>query len=102
MSSDLKVVAIIAAYNEGDLVGQVVTHLIQQGVQIYFLDNGSTDDTLDRVRPFLGTGVLMIEPFVQDSVHFSWQSILARKEALARELDADWLIHQDADEFRES
>jgi hypothetical protein len=33
---------------------------------------------------------------------FSWGAILQRKEALARELDADWFIHHDADEFRES
>jgi hypothetical protein len=33
---------------------------------------------------------------------FEWGRILARKEELSRTLDADWFIHHDADEFRES
>src|SRR5262249_7491581 len=33
---------------------------------------------------------------------FDWDRILRRKAQLASELDADWFIHHDADEFRES
>jgi hypothetical protein len=33
---------------------------------------------------------------------FAWEKILRRKEELAIQLDADWFIHHDADEFRES
>ncbi len=105
MSHSLSVVAIIAAFNEADVVAQVVGDLIDQGVQVYVIDDGSTDDTVARVEPFVGKGVLAVEPFGADPNGrgaFRWADILRRKAALARELHADWFIHHDADEFRES
>ncbi len=109
MTREFTVVAIIAAFNEEDIIGQVVGHLVDQGVAVYLLDHGSTDATVAEVKPFLGRGLLEIETFSDrsgvtpsDAGQFSWESLLRRKEALARELDANWFIHHDADEFRES
>ena len=109
MTLDFSVIAIIAAYNEEDIIGQVVAHLVDEGVNVYVLDHGSTDDTVAELKPYLGRGLLEIETFPDpaDATHgaagqFAWESILRRKEALARELDASWFIHHDADEFRES
>jgi hypothetical protein len=107
MSSDFSVVAIVSAYNEADIIGQVVGDLIAQGIQVFFLDDGSTDGTLRAVEAFEGRGVVGIEhlPPTSDrgaSPVFCWERILARKAQLARELDASWFVHHDADEFRES
>lgn len=107
MSAPFSVVAIIAAYNEADIIEQVVGDLITQGIQIYFLDDGSTDNTAAIVERFLGLGVLAVERCPARSrdaarADFEWERILLRKTALAKELDADWFIHHDADEFRES
>src|SRR6266550_103877 len=105
MAADFSVVAIIAAYNEADVITHVVGDLIEQSVQIYFLDDGSTDGTVAAVEPYVGRGVLAIErmaPANGSAAHFDWERILRRKTELARELDADWFIHHDADEFRES
>ena len=106
---NFRVVAILAAYNEEDIIAQVVAHLIEEGVLVYFLDNESTDGTVKAVEPFLGKGLLQIERFSgsaaadeMQTADFAWERILRRKEELSRELDADWFIHQDADEFRES
>ena len=106
MSRDFRVVAIIAAYNEADVIGHVVADLIDQGVHVHFLDDGSTDATVAAVEPFLGRGVIAIER-LSEPTHaadrpFNWEAILRRKGELARELDADWFVHHDADEFRES
>jgi hypothetical protein len=104
MTSPPRAVALIAAYNEADIVGQVLAHLIREGVQIYFLDDGSTDGTRRIAEELVGRGVMAVEPLREAGSpgEFNWSHILARKQALAQELDADWFIHHDADEFRES
>lgn len=107
MASDFSVVAIIAAYNEADIIEHVVTDLIDQGVQVYFMDDGSTDGTVAAVERHLGRGVLGIERLAKPGENgapagFDWERILRRKTQLAAELDASWFIHHDADEFRES
>ncbi len=99
--------AIVAAFNEADIIGQVVADLIEQGVQVYVLDDGSTDGTVDAVRPYEGRGLLAIESVAGgagpvEARPFEWERILQRKAELARSLDADWFIHHDADELRES
>lgn len=124
--TDFSVVAIVAAYNEADVISHVVGDLIEQGLQVYFLDDGSTDGTIAAVEPFAGRGLVGIERlaepvgsgFSRTSIDppeggphnpaggatpsFDWERILRRKTELARELDADWFVHHDADEFRES
>lgn len=107
MASDFSVVAIIAAYNEADIIEHVVTDLIDQRVQVYFMDDGSTDGTVAAVERHLGRGVLGIERLARPvengaAAGFDWERILRRKTELATELDASWFIHHDADEFRES
>ena len=107
MSSDFSVVAIVSAFNEADVIGPVVSDLIEQGLDVYLLDDGSTDDTVAVVEPLVGRGVLAIERLRepardQPAESFDWERILLRKAQLACELDADWFIHHDADEFRQS
>jgi glycosyltransferase involved in cell wall biosynthesis len=102
MAREFSVVAIVAAYNEADVIGQVVGDLIAQGVQVYLLDDGSTDGTVAAVEPYRGRGLLGIERRDGGGAGFEWERILSRKAELARELDADWFIHHDADELRES
>jgi glycosyltransferase involved in cell wall biosynthesis len=104
MPPAFRVVAILATYNEADIIEHVVRDLIEQGVDVHVLDDGSTDDTVAIVEAFLGRGVVGIEPLAppRDSEGFAWERILRRKEEIARTIDADWCIHHDADEFRES
>src|SRR3954447_13515447 len=101
------VIAIIAAHNEADIIDAVVQHLIRQGVLVYYMDDGSTDATLEIVEQWRGRGVIGIERLEQTidgwSPHvFAWERILQRKAAVASEMCGDWFIHHDADEFAES
>lgn len=103
-----RVVALLAAHNEADVVGSVVRDLVEQGVEVYALDHASTDGTAEALAPFLGQGLLRIERFPEESGFpaadasvFALEHLLRRKEALAAELEADWYVHHDADEFRE-
>lgn len=106
MTRPFRVVAIVAAFNEEDIVAQTVRALIDDGIEVYFLDNHSTDRTRAEVEPWVGRGVVAIETFPEDGpgdrARFQWERILKRKEELASQLEADWFIHHDADEFRES
>jgi len=100
-------VAIIAAHNEADVIDRVIRALIDEGIDIHFLDDGSTDGTVEAVEPYLNRGVRCIERLSEtfgdrESRGYEWERILVRKAQLAAELDADWFIHHDADEFRES
>jgi Glycosyl transferase family 2 len=105
LTPEFSIVAIIAAYNEADIIGQLVSDLIAQGIDVYFLDDGSTDGTMAAVEPFAGRGVIGLEQFAPpdaESTSFHWERILRRKSELAAALDGEWFIHHDADEFRES
>ena len=99
-------VAIIAAYNEEDIIGAAVRHLVEQGASVYLLDDGSTDRTVEVARAAAGDRLIGCESLAEAEAGppatFRWSQILERKAAVAAAVDADWFIHQDADEFRES
>lgn len=100
--NDFRVVAIMSVYNEEDIIVQCIEHLIDQGVEVYIMDNWSTDATSDLIKPFLGRGVLNIEKFPREkpSAHFEFTRILYRKEEIIKQVPADWFISHDADEIR--
>jgi hypothetical protein len=104
--SRLPLVAIMAAYNEADIIGATVSHLVEQGAFLYLLDDGSTDGTVEAARAAAGDRLIGWEslagPADSHPRTFQWSRILDRKSELAASIDADWFIHQDADEFRES
>ncbi len=107
MTASFRVIALLAAYNEQDIISSVIGHLVDNGVDVYLIDNHSTDATVSESRKWLGRGLLDIEEFPgalpEGETHpFDWTAILRRKEELAEALEADWFLHHDADEFREA
>ncbi len=104
-----RVVAIVPAFNEADVIHHALGALIEEGVEVYLLDHGSTDDTVARAEAWLGRGLLRIERFPQESGfpernerELVWKDMLRRVEQVAHELRPDWAIFSNADEFRES
>ncbi|QSX78920.1 glycosyltransferase family A protein [Agrilutibacter solisilvae] len=93
-----RIVAVLAARNEERFLKTCLENLFRQGVEVYVCDNGSTDRTVEIAKAYLGAGVIGIEHIPFDGT-YQWERILQRKEALFRELDADWLMHVDADEI---
>ncbi|HLM87287.1 MAG TPA: glycosyltransferase family 2 protein [Solirubrobacteraceae bacterium] len=91
----------IQTYNEQRFIGDCLDHLAEHGISAYLVDNESSDDTVAIAERRLSANLIGIET-LERSGHFALQTQLERKEQLAQTLDADWLIHLDADEFRVS
>lgn len=94
-----KVIAILAARNEEMYIGPCLEHLIHQGLEVLVLDNESSDDTVKNAEAFSGRGLIGIETVPYDGV-MRWKDMLDIKVEWSRNLDADWFLHQDPDEFR--
>lgn len=101
---DFRVTAIMTAFNEADIIHPSIAHLVSQGVRTHVIDNWSSDETETSLKPLLDTGMVTYERFPPDgpSEFYEWRTLLARVEEVARGLDADWVIHHDVDELRES
>lgn len=106
---NLRIVALISAYNKGDVIYHVIGDLVKQGIEVYLLDHCSSDNTVAEASKWLEKGLIKIESFPDSSGYselnrdkYIWTDILRRKEELSATLKADWYIHHDADEFRES
>ena len=96
-----RVVALLSAHNEERFIANCLHNLVSQGVEAFLLDHGSTDATVDLARRWLGRGLVGIESFPYDGI-FSLRSQLQRKAELAGTIEAEWLMHVDADEIHRS
>ena len=97
----MKIIALMSVYNEELYLRRCLSHLREQGIAVYLIDNGSTDRTREIAETFLGNGVIGIETLPRQGI-FELERLLRREEAAALELGADWYIHHDADEIRQA
>ena len=97
-----RVVAFVPTYNEADVIEGSIRALVEDGIDVYVIDNWSTDETMSIIERLQGRGVIGAErfPAAGPSSSYYWQSILQRTEELALKLEADWFMHVDADERR--
>jgi len=97
----MRIVALLTVRNEELYLQRCLQHLQQQNIEVCLIDNGSTDKTLEIAERFLGRCVFRIEHLSFNGL-FEWERIMSQKSKLAQQIDADWFIHQDADEIREA
>jgi glycosyltransferase involved in cell wall biosynthesis len=95
----VRILALLAVHNERRFIGGCLEHLHRHGIETYLIDNDSTDGTLEIAQRYEGRGLAGAESFPRNGT-YEWGALLARKEQLAQELEADWFIHLDADELR--
>ena len=48
MHAGPRITAIVAAFNEADIIRQTVGDLVEQGIAVHLIDDGSTDGTARR------------------------------------------------------
>jgi hypothetical protein len=99
-----RVVAVMPTYNEDDIVSHSLRYLIEQGIEVYLVDNWSTDATVERATPFLTRGLIQIERFPASGPTgtYDLRNLLSRVEEICTEIEADWFVLHDADERRRS
>ncbi|BBI34037.1 glycosyltransferase family A protein [Cohnella abietis] len=104
-SKPLKIAAIITAYNEEDIIYHCIKRLLDQNISVYVIENWSTDSTIEIINSLQAhPGFLGCERFPLEGPgnYFNWQGMLDRVAEITQQLDADWYIHHDADEIRQS
>jgi hypothetical protein len=101
VSSAFSAVAFVTAFNEADVIRSTIEQLAGEGIGVYLIDNWSTDGTWELVQEL---GLVGAERFPPEgpNPHYEWSHMLGRVEELAMTIRADWLVHVDADERRES
>ncbi len=102
--ASFRVLAIVTTYNEADVIEQVLERLSSSGVHVHVIDNWSSDQTPEILEEFAARTIVTWERFPQsgDTGHFELENLLRRVEEVAAQSGADWVIHHDADEIRES
>ncbi len=98
------VLAIVTAYNEADVIEQLLQRLTASAVRVHVIDNWSNDATPEILRDFAGRAAVTWERFPAsgDTGHFELERLLGRVEEVAADSGADWVIHHDADDIREA
>jgi hypothetical protein len=102
---EFRVLAIVPTYNEESAIVPTVRDLVAQGLEVYVLDNCSTDATVERARTCAGRGVVGIERFPggAGSPTYDLSALMTRVEEIAEaDRSASWVMLHDADERRRS
>lgn len=90
------ITAVSTIYNEEDICGLTVEHLLANGVdRIYVAHGPSTDDTLSILESFGRSVVIVDDP---SEYHYQPQRTFDLSERASRD-GATWVIPFDADEF---
>lgn len=102
----MRPLAIIPAYNEADIIGPVVKHLLAEGCDAFVVDNWSNDGTMERAHEAAGTH------FAEGHFHYcrwpadkppdvyDWTGLLKFVEEIAMDWPGRWIMLNDADEIR--
>lgn len=105
----VKTLAIVSCFNDEDIIRDSIEHLIKEDVDVYVVDNWSSDETwslLKKLQEDFPARVIGIERFPSQAPdsQYNWHGILNRKEVISKENAAryKWFIHYDSDEQRTS
>ncbi len=99
----VSVLAIVAVYNERDIIAATIKHLLDQGVDVHIIDNWSTDGSYEIVQSLASkSSGISYERFpTKANNKYEWGKILARVTTVAKQKPQyQWIMLNDADELR--
>jgi hypothetical protein len=95
----MKLVMTLLVRNEADIIEANIDYHLAQGVDFVIVtDHGSSDETVELLRPYEQTGVAEVLREEGDEHHQSVRVTCMARLAFSRHA-ADWVINNDADEF---
>lgn len=94
-------VAVLAIRNEEHHARRLLNDLTCQGIDVFVIDHGSSDATLDVCNGYHGNGVVGIQHQAWEGT-FNLTEQLDLKQQTINSLNHDWVIHIDADEWLQS
>jgi glycosyltransferase involved in cell wall biosynthesis len=97
-SDKTSICAIVCVRNEKTYLPGLIKHLQEQGVEITFIDNGSTDGSREIMESYIGNGVIAIHDLPFNGA-FSLSDQLQAKARVEQGLKHEWILHVDADEI---
>ena len=99
--SSLRILAVMTAYNEADLIAPSIEGLLGAGLAVHVIDNWSTDGTFEVAERYRGADGFELERFPDaPTPTYDWAPLLRRVETIGTAARVDWGIHNDADERR--
>ena len=98
----MKIVAVIAVRNEQNYIANLLRHLNDNEIYYAIFDNSSTDSTLEIVNKDEFRPRLVSIGHIPFDGTFDLTLQLTKKAALIESIEADWIIHLDADEILHS
>ncbi len=94
----MRIIAYITVRNERACLANCLTHLIEQGVDYFIVDNESDDGSLDLLaQPRFAAHLAGLIHHPYDGV-FDWTALLERVEEGIASVNADWVLLLGADE----
>lgn len=92
--------AILAVHDEARFISLQLEHLSANGLDIHVIMDRPSAAVREAVEAFRGRGVVEATLF-PERTWYDWQGILEEKQRIAREVEHDWIVIGDVDEFRD-
>lgn len=97
----MSVLALMASRNESGYIDHALRRVIEDGMEVILLDNGSVDGTREVAERYLGGGLLRIEDQPFTGV-FDLEEQMRRKDAIVAGAPHDWIVNVAPDEWLHS
>lgn len=95
---------VVATYNDVDCIEAISKYHLDEGLDLWFLDNWSSDGTFERLTKLQERypDRVTVErfPAAGPAPEYRWVDILARKEEVSAQFPGRWILHIDSDEHR--
>lgn len=94
-----RVLAVVTTLNDEDIIAATIERLVKEGIELYMVDTGSTDDTIGEATRWLNRGLIGTEIHRVDPGAAGAATLLHRRAEICHREQADWYLYQGGDEI---